>query len=199
MSRKRTRRGPRRGNPMSGLMLMNPMHRLSVYGGKGRIRVSRKSRLARRSRGFMLNPFAGALRMPALKPVFGEVIGVAAGFVAVKAVQKYVIPPAWSATTIGQVGTKLGAVAMVYVASGVVLKSKPSVRQAILVGGVFSVALDLLNQYLPMQMNSVGLGSLGYQIPSAPRPVAGLGSLGYQIPQAPSVVGLGNTGIQERY
>jgi len=183
---RRKRRSSRRRNP---LMLMNPLHhRLSMVGR----RVSRRSRLARHSRGMLLNPVA-ALRLPAMKPVVMELAGVAVGFIAVKAVQKYVIPAAWSFSTVGQIGAKVGSIAAVYVVSGMVLKGKPELRKAILVGGIFSVAIELLNQYLPMAANMAGIGSMGYSYPSAPRP------LGYQTPSAPAAFsGIGVSHVGDR-
>ena len=152
--RKRRHSRRSRRNPMEELMIMNRparSHRLTVFGHKGRVRVSRRSRLAPRSMGALLNPV-----MPRnIRPLVMDLAGVAVGFIAVRVIPKYILPLEWREGTKGIVA-KVGVVLGMSAITGMVLK-KPEVQKAVVIGGLLSIGIDLLSKFMP-QITAEGLG-----------------------------------------
>lgn len=197
--RRRARRSPGRRfsrvNPV-GLMLANPVlpkHRLTLFGN----RISKKSKIAHRMRGKIVNPISiikGALPS---KGLIMEAVGVSVGLIAVQVLPKYIVPVEWRTGTKGIV-TKVGTTLALGMIVGKVLKKK-QLANAVVLGGIASVMLDVANIVLP----KVGI-QMGAIIPSAvpalrtPASIPAMRNrrMGMIIPEQP-VMGL--SGGNERY
>ena len=144
-------------------------HRLSVHSVKGGYRT-RRSRLAPHSSKYLLNPI-----IPSVKGLMGmlpEIVGLTAGYVAVKVIPQYVFPVSWQTGYMKYVSKGITIIGVGAVA-GIVLK-KPAIQKALVIGGLLSIAVDLIGQVLPM--SDMGVYSLA---PSSvtPRMMSGMGSM----------------------
>ena len=165
MARRRKRRARRGGTKK---------HRLTLIGR----RISPRSRIARRMRGAMVNPRILGMALPKISgDVVNQLIGMTAGYVAVKAIPQIIFPASWRVgimDTVSKVATVFG----VTMVSGMVLRNR-AMQNAILVGGLFSVAIDLLSTVSPIPLKS---SSVGYIMPPSNKLVAS--NLGvYQVPE----------------
>jgi hypothetical protein len=139
------------------------MHRVTLHGQH----VSKTSRIAKHHRGFLLNPAI----LPSIgMPMVQDVLGITAGFAAVKLIPKYLFPaigisqPTGIMKTVSNVAIVVG----VSVIAGIALK-KPAIQRALVLGGLVAIAVDLLGT---TGVLSDGIGyhiippeKLGYQIP----------------------------------
>ena len=117
-------------------------HRVTLVGR----RVSKHSRIARKHRGFLLNP---ALSLGGLMPsgaMIQDVLGITAGYVAVKLIPKYLFPAIGVTEPTGVMGTvtKVGIVVGVGLIAG--FAKKPALKRALVLGGLVAIAIDLLGQ-----------------------------------------------------
>jgi hypothetical protein len=134
------KRGRKRSRRTSG----GKGHRLSLTSG---YRVSKHTRIARKHRGMKMNPAILGMKLPAIMPLMNDVLGITAGYVAVKLVPKYLFPAIGITEPTGIMGTvtKVAVVIGVSVIAGVVLK-KPAIQRALVLGGLVAIAVDLLGQ-----------------------------------------------------
>ena len=119
------------------------MHSLTVYKRKRGYQIAKHSRLVRRSRGALINPF-----IPSRSELM-TVVGIAGGFVASRYLPRMFdrfLPPVF-ATGLGKVGVQTATGIGVSWLVGNVLKQRPLAAN-ILTGALLNAAVSLVDMYL---------------------------------------------------
>jgi len=134
---------PKRRKFMAKHRVKRGKHALTVFGRKGRVRVSKRSKLVKRSRGRMLNPSGILGRIPPMM----DIIYLAGGGIITRFIPTLLPIPVKLKTGLGRIAVQgVSAIGLGYIIGKVFKQER--IGRLVLMGGLVSTAITIIDSYI---------------------------------------------------